>query len=162
MALKARRSASTRRSSRRKLVWARTIIQDAAVGANSSVFTNLLAAFETEYGADLLGCTVMRVRGFWIPTAGSANDIQVAGIRTFDESSFATLGADDGPGVALHSDWMYWEGQSLENTAGGRVFDVKAMRKIEELNRSLMWAVSNVTAGGQQFNATISVLLALP
>ena len=58
---------NTRRTPQRKFVWARTQ-HIFAVGSDQRNYgVDLLQQFQQEYGAQLLGATVVRIRGFILP-----------------------------------------------------------------------------------------------
>ncbi len=160
--MKRRGSSSTRYSrgtgARRKFVWARTTIQDAAIAANGFTATNALAGFETQLGASLIGVTVVRLR-IWIEVAGTA---QLAfGTRIMDDGEFATLTAADSPAGSPHSDWMQFDIASGNSTDYCKV-DVGSMRKVEELGQGLLFATGNLTAVADTFDAYLQVGLKLP
>lgn len=147
---------------RRKLVWARVIAQDVDVAANTSVFTNLTSAFETLYGAQLIGATVMRIRlRFFNPAANVGLPI-IYGVRINNDSQFDNLDNASGPGTDAHADWMTW---GMLNSGDPLVtdIDVKSMRKFEEIGDGVMLGLSNVTAtGAVDLDFTASLLIALP
>lgn len=168
----ASRTAVRRPGPRRKLVWARTgpvENQTKTAGVAGTSRTDLLAQFQTTYGAQLLGCTVMRIRGTWayVAAVGDIKKPITCGIRVFDEAhNIATL---PGPITDPHADWMYYETllanepQVAGTTYTGRsVFDVRSRRKIEELGQGLAIAFEGNSAVAQDFWWQASVLLALP
>lgn len=177
----ARRRAVSRgvsRGTRRKKVWARsanTIIVD----AGQSNGLNLLGPFETEYGADLIGATVLRIRlrVFAESSPSTFNGLFVGGlgVRVADDKQMAQLTAGDpslGPIGDPHADWMMYETFTISGTASqrevpltDRYFDVRSMRKLDEVGQGLYLLADhdNPTAGvlgSMDFSA--SVLLALP
>lgn len=152
------------RTSSRKLIWARGIAQNTDIAANSSVFSNLTATFETAYGAELIGCTVMRMRfKFFTPPANAGLPI-IYGVRVMTTSQFDNLDNPSGPGTDLHADWATW---GMMNTgADGAIeeVDVKAMRKFEELGQGLVLGVSNLDGATavSDIDFAWSLLIALP
>jgi len=148
-------------SPRRKWIWARTqIAGGTAVGAAGAVFVDALSTFETAYGADLLGITVCRLR-IWIEQQTATGTALNFATRIMDEGEFAALTAADGPAQSPHSDWMQWDSVSFSHDGGVSV-DVRAMRKLDELNQGLLFAVSNSDASASTFEAVIQVGLKLP
>lgn len=166
----ATRTASRRSGPTRKLVWARTGPTAAvkSAGANS-VRVDLLSAFQTSYGAQLLGCTVMRIRGSWmyVSAVGDIKQPMVAGIRVFDEAGNIAL--TPGPITDPHADWMYYEANMPWITqvagttyAGMTNFDVRSRRKIEELGNGLAMVFEDTATLARDMWYQASVLLALP
>lgn len=161
----ARRTVSrgtARRSPRRKLVWARVTGLNVDITAGTATFTNALATFETAYGASLLGCTIMRVRGMIYPGTQADGGVIVAGLRVMEDSEF-TVGytAAAGPGTDLHADWMYWEAIPSSRNEG-HYFDVRAMRKIDELSQGLLFSISCIDTTVVDLDFALSILVALP
>jgi hypothetical protein len=128
-------------------VWARSSGAQ-TLGAAGVGRLNLLAAFETLYGAQLIGCTVMRIRGV-INTAspglaaGAGNWGRMA--AKVEAVQAAPLTAGDGPFTSEHDDWMMFEpfvhiGAVAATQCDGRVIDVKSARKLDELGQELtLW-----------------------
>lgn len=163
---------------RRKLVWARTLV----AGSISSTtfpapgdvaYVNLLGQFETQYGADMLGCTIMRLRGrvgfvvTGVNTASIAQLIFGARIATQESSSppapLTELPDSAGPATSPHADWMcYAPINSTFNGDDSGLIDVKSMRRLDELNQYFLGAFQMGNNSAATFNATLSTLLALP
>jgi hypothetical protein len=159
-----RSSVSRGTRARRKFIWARRSIVAAAVGANASVFSDLLASFQAMYGADVVGSTIVRIRG----KVHHNFDYAVLAVRTMTQSTFATLGAANGPITDSGADWMGWVPlltDSATAAAEGKIveFDIKSNRKMEEVGQGLLLGFQNGTAlAGAQFTADLSIGLMLP
>lgn len=142
-------SRGTRAVVRRKWVWARAAVGQIALGPNGVSRTNLLANFETLYGAQLIGTTVMRIRGIVATTTDATGGFQrlrmAAKVESTQDPAPSTV---DGPYGSEHDDWMLWEpfatnGASDEyfgNDVAARVIDVQSARRLEELGEELqLW-----------------------
>lgn len=180
------RTRLTRRAGpRRKLVWARRVIAVTNVPAALPAFSaptrvDLLSEFVTAYGAALIGCTIVRIRGFLqvSETAagngalvragfyiGDANDIvrgPNANDNAFDSNS---VGKDffgfepfqaPGPGAQ--------DNTALGSETVARLIDIRAMRKLEEVSQRLVLDVSTSSGTANQviMNGDLSVLVMLP
>lgn len=160
---------------RRKWVWARAqgdALVAAGTGAGAGFKTDLLTQFEGAYGADLLGATVMRVRGQYFADMASflagpgAVGHLTAGIRTYAEP----LDPDEEtPADTPHADWMSYEPFICAITgdpfyaSDRRTVDVQSSRKMEELGTGLLLAVShNVSGVAIPFSYDLSIGLKLP
>ena len=99
------------RAPMRKWVWARThgaLLPEVAAGG-----ANLLAPFQEEYGAQLLGSTVMRIRGYLQPfyTGGGAEGVGQSAVGIIvEEDDELTEGGGTGnqPFERPHDDWLAW------------------------------------------------------
>lgn len=164
-----RRSSS--RPARRRLIWARYRSTSLAIVAGTAFNVDPLATFETAYGAQLLGCTVMRVRG-------SITAKMVAGVNA--QLTWAMKVADL-PGVSteapassgVNDDWfMYENWVSVTSTPTAlepsiqlqKEIDVRARRRLDELGQRLVLAGEVTSAGAGQFvtGVNLSILIALP
>lgn len=169
------RSQRRRRSGtlpRRKLVWARTSTE--TTFATAAPFTpfqaDLLAGFVARYGADPVGCTVARIRGYLQVTSTVTLTPVVVGIRTGTEGEVAAT--DFNPMAAgEYNDWMAYEpllaglaAREPFGDVGARMVDIKSMRKLEELDETLfLYAGTDLAAAGTvQLAFNLSVLLMLP
>lgn len=170
-----RRQRVSRGTNRRKFVWARCF-KTGTVPAGDSLNYALLNQFESEYGADLIGATITRIRGTMVlfPAAETATvdtTLQV-GIRVFTENvenpnpDVTSSGAED-----EHSDWMYWKPVMLFSetftdpyyAAARWEIDVRSQRKMEELGQGLLLSVHNPTTGlAFQHRSHLSIGLKLP
>lgn len=165
---------TTRRSGSspcRKLIWARQPAVNLTMLAGATQTVDLLANFETAYGAQLIGCTVMRIRGsvqtrlVTINAANVQQPVIVASIVT------AALVTPTGPLSDPHADWMQYDSVYPMHGAdaagfpmiGNHVFDVKSRRKIDELSQRCLMQFTN-TNGGSTVEGVMSVstLLMLP
>jgi len=151
-----RRGQSTRRSAptRRKFVWVRHTVTAAVT--NQVLGSDLLSQFETDYGAQLIGCTVVRIRGIVFATTaqeGAGADhfrmaARVESGRGLDLT--AALPAAAGPFDGENADWMLWQpffqvrplAGTIDGDLVGRVIDVRASRKLEELDERLVMFVA--------------------
>lgn len=168
-----RRSSSGRHraSQRRRLIWARSHVgtTNTALVASAGTSVNLLAAFEASYGAQLLGCTVMRVRGTIAAQNASAS-------FTLNTAVGLQVAADDltaaqlDPFARLNDDWMYWDTLLANQNIATELahvdnykIDVRAKRKIDELGDTLWLGLRNVsTVTSVNLVYAFSVLVALP
>lgn len=157
---------------RRKLVWARTSTE--TTFASAAPFTpfqaDLLAGFVARYGADPVGCTIARIRGYVQCTSTVTLTPLVVAIRTGTEGEVAAT--DFNPMTAgEYNDWMAYEPMLAGLAArepfgdvGARMIDVKSMRKLQELDETLfLYAGTDLAAAGTvQLAFNLSVLLMLP
>ena len=168
MARSVRRSVD--RGPRRKRVWVRRNYVVGALSSAGASSIDLGSDFELVAGQSFLpvGSTVLRTRI-------SLGVVRTAGVETAPHFHFGvlvgptTLDADDmNPAVStnFHLDWMLWRKMIVRNdTAGFQTafeLDVKAMRKLEEL-QSTVWAVhGTITGDTYTIIGGVSTLLALP
>ena len=165
-----RRTGSSIRSSRRKVVWARSTVNDLTV-PTTGVVQNLLYSFETDYGANLIGATVTRVRGL-ISASLNVSTGPSQMVFALRVNSDATVALGNGPFDQPHLDWMGWEpfifrfagitgNEMNRDQALSRVIDIKSQRKLEEINEQLSaWVEGNQQAWTISWN--LSILLKLP
>lgn len=174
-----RRTNGRRRAPLRKWVWARS----RATGQEPDVPINLLEQFQTEYGAQLLGATVMRIRGYCEPffsVAAPGNTIArgVFGFIVEDDNELLTPEPSDLPAARPHDDWLAWlpwsaSGQDPGPAANGLTtwnsqssmyaVDIKSARKIEELGQGLhLWPQLEAPGATVTFTYDLSVGLKLP
>ena len=149
-----------RRSPQRKFVWDRTFGQFGA----GDVGVDLLAPFRGQPGATHLGATVMRIRGYIVPSevfdvTGGAG---VCGIRV-DTWNTDVTDLNNQPFLQPDYDWMAWlpwnvgaTGPTVPRTnitwnqyASEWAVDVKSNRKLEELNETL-WLFGDQTGAGER------------
>ena len=181
------RSRANRRFSRRQLnrkwVWARSFGSAIVTAPNQpdpqdtgGFKKDLLEEFKAGYGADPVGVTVARIRGqiLWIPGPLAEQEEQqgivAARIATEDFGM-----SEEMPLTTPHADWFMWY-PTLSTThpmpggaVNGNVYqqrfdvDVKANRKLEELNQGLLLAASHDTAGiAARMVYNLSIGLKLP
>lgn len=135
-----------------------------------------LATFETSYGANLIGVTVMRIRGrMWVPVPPAATLQYRAGFKITDQANppdtAEQLYRPDDIGGA-HDDWFGFyvlaAGPVAANIPHEMSYvdvDVKSNRKVDELGERLQLHVSTFSgiAGAEGVLAfDLSVLVALP
>lgn len=165
----------TRRPKKRKLVWARTTGQFNIV-AGTPQSADLLATFETAYGAQLLGATIMRIRGYESYLETQAIQLTVTthvGIIVGPQDLDAN-DVDPSATTGAFNDWMSYTSHRYSGrylaTGDATVpslgplheysVDVKAKRRLEELNQSL-WIVANSVTNNFTYHYNLSILLAL-
>lgn len=157
----ARRTRSYRRTApKRRLFWARTHGLQDLTTADSASTGDLLNDFQTQYGADLFGFTVTRIRGHISVQVAGQPDVSSPynlsyGIRVDDESEI-TGGTDANqqdrlPANDPFADWMYirnlWAiapgSTSVEPSPTTQLFqnrveiDIRSQRRLDELGQSL-------------------------
>lgn len=142
---------------------------------------DLLAPFVTAYGAALIGCTIVRVRGFMSfrqQTAGNgavvragfyigdANDVvrgPNANDNAFDSNSVGKdyFGFEPFvvPGPAASNSAPYFGSDPVS-----RMLDIRAMRKLEEVSQRLILDISTAANAANQVNGDgdLSILIMLP
>lgn len=176
-----RRGRGTRRAPLRKFVWARS--QGFLPGDAPERGLDLLGQFQQEYGAQLLGATVVRIRGFIVP-ANFTSPIVGTVRGTFgvivgkdtDDYSAPTLAVEQ----REHDDWLAYlpwamnvppaDQYSPDVTrytsnvqASPFAVDIKSSRKIEELGQTLqLWRSEPTAAGGAGTEWHLSMGLKLP
>jgi len=166
-----RQRSSVRRGSgqRRKMVWARSQTTGVTVPTVDGIQLNLLSNFETEYGANLIGATVVRIRGAVVLAPQVAgNSSAIFAVRVSNDAD-ATAGG--GPFDSPYADWMAFEpfvtvdSGTLDPTGDspltGRLIDVRAQRKLEEINEQLTAWIQSANQA-HTFGAHLSILLKLP
>ena len=143
------------RRPRRKLVWVRNA-GGVVVNPGGHLSTFPLQGFETSYGAQLIGATIMRVRGVITCTI---TDSQPPAAQAYAALRFAMRMTDHSDplqqdyavgamyGTQQYADWFMFEpfmldnagaatlGEEVDTTSASeiRIVDVKARRKIDEL-----------------------------
>lgn len=159
----ARGGRRSRRAPLRKFVWARwqgsmNASGGAQAGGANPGAIRPLSQFEQEYGANLIGATVTRMRGVIYPDqrgAGSAiHGVLSAAVEAREELFHldgTVIGPDEvsdsGPLLSPHKDWfMYFpyfspstqsQMVSANATGSAMAFDVRSNRKVEELGQTL-------------------------
>ena len=118
----------------------------------TNVVGSLLTTFETQYGAQLIGATIVRVRGIMQCGSTAASGLQQGrwGLTVSEE----TPAAVDLYGLGAHKDWFAWEplmtqasqSGSLQFPGATRIIDVRSARKIDELGADL-YAVMTASGG---------------
>lgn len=174
----ATRRFSTRRRTapRRRTVWARErAVASFTSGAPfNALAVDLLAGFQARYGADPLGCTLYRVRGIIACTSTSGTGIPLTvAMRVGQDRDASLTDTEQNPDTnGQYLDWLMYEpfiagtaaaaGQGTEVEA--RMIDVKARRKLQELDQTLILNAGSFSATVSTLNVfyNLSMLLALP
>jgi hypothetical protein len=129
---------------------------------------NLLAALAVA-GASLLGVTIMRTHcELSITSTVTAADRLRVGfiICRFSEIGAAIAGAVTPADPEL--DWLLWRHESAAPTFGSQsannqlVYDIKAKRKMQELNQAYALSLSNDVGIAKLIQVQARTLLALP
>lgn len=169
-----------RRAPLRKFVWARTV---GTLSQPTSRGADLLDVFQSEYGAQLLGATLMRVRGYVIPDMPSAPAAGIAtgrvGMIVEQDQELADQAVENTPGARPHDDWFAWlpfiydradvaglqapGNASWNSQASPWAVDIKSARKIEELGQGVhIWYDTVQSAGTTNIHYDLSLGLKLP
>lgn len=168
MVTRARRRFSGRRNGR-KFIWHRTI----GSFTNPVIGADLLSAFRSEPGATHLGATITRIRGYVkaTPTGAGTNTGGIHAFRVDSWNEDASAPANQ-PQLMPDEDWLGWlpwEGASATNffansDPGVSVWavDLKAQRKLEELNQTLWLFTALPTTGTYTVNWNLSIGMKLP
>lgn len=191
--LTSRRPAARR--PKRKLVWVRyfdgAILDPEGVNTDQALIRYPLGQFEVDYGAQLLGATVMAVRG--PVTATIVEPAASQTVEAFACARFAMRVIDvsdqdnnyDYDAIyndQAHADWFLWEPFCLHNsgiissleeaeaTSGSeiRMLNNRSRRKIEELDQTIELHIGVPSTGSNHNNCFIhffwdlSILIALP
>jgi hypothetical protein len=156
-----------RRPVGRKRVWARTAgVQAGVTGTGTRVLP--LSSFITQYGADPIGCTVVRFRAHWQAFTTAQVNIQptiFVGLGVFQESADLD---DVLPQLEFHADWMHWDRVPAAIDRSSATFvindlvDVRAMRKMEELGDNLMFVFQPDSGDTWTIRWGMSTLLLMP
>lgn len=163
------RSRNMSRPQRRKLVWGRLWSGTQNIAALTTVAIQPLSALETNLGADLIGCTVRRVRAsFKIRGSVAGNGIRCTMAMGIFPSALAA--APLSPETDFHEDWMTWHAYFAEPPIATESpclnnleLDVRAQRRLDELQQTLFWFVRNShPTDGLTFSYGVSTLVALP
>ena len=159
----------------RETTWARqTSVVTLAANANYAT-TDLLSAFKTA-GGNTQGTTVTRTHLTWsVTTVVAANDQFCWGtLRGQNTDVGANVAGAPAPDVDPYEDWNMWRYETASASAGSgptywpatnnRDFDVKAQRRIMDLNMSYNLVVKRVTVAAATLVVVVtsSVLLKLP
>lgn len=170
------------RRPRRKIVFAREGHTGLLAAAGAATTFAPLANFETTYGAQLLGATIMRIRGHicYSPDEPGLDqsDYMNYGFIVMPSDPLAN---SPSPNVVSTNDdrmasWMWWDtlmragNQVLAGTTGSvternlhRSFDVRARRVLRQMDDRLIFSVAEgATAAQGRFICVYSVAIALP
>lgn len=173
---------SARRSApRRKFVWARKSGTAVIAGPGSDPFgynVDALDDFKALYGADLLGATLVRVRGqilTHLPDMAPEEIGEiVVGMRTYTEGPDGGVVGEETPHLQPYADWLMFQPSIIAHGTGptdsfnvyaGHRYDVdiKSSRKFEELGDGLLLSAShNISgiAGYMSYNLSFGLKLA--
>lgn len=177
----ARNRRSSRRSiPRRRMFWAATTqVQTISAGTTAPVAidpVNLLEQFEADYGADLFGFTITRIRGL-IRVAYDQTEVVERhdvsfGIRVSTDNAIQ-VGESNAERVLLspsgdpHADWMWVHNDTHYTSlnANGETYaqypieiDIKAQRRLDELGQGLYLLGATAVADFSTFaNYTIGL-----
>lgn len=143
-----------------------------------------MGPFEAAYGAQLIGCTIMRVRGLFVTQTEVNGHLAISRLTLHvgpqEDLSRPLLPQDNAYDPASQElDYMMvepfvspiFDTQTTVQIPGNapatqRIIDVRARRKLEELNQSLLLRYSArsdiAIAGGVLGTYDLSVLVALP
>ncbi len=130
----------------------------------------MLQELRDKMGADLVGATIVRVRGLVsVHTAVTTNvgGALLGGIIQTDVST-AVDPANEGPNAKPFADWFLWEPFYEFAHQGGvgteRMLDVKSSRRVEELDEEafLYIAAPPSNTGDVNVVANLSIGLKLP
>jgi len=168
-----RRHTNLARSPRRHTTWARSS-GTLSVANNAAWDTvDLLQAFRTA-GGQQQGVTVARIRlRLAVITAVAANDSFALGVIRGQLSDVgATIAGAPNPGADPYEDWLFHSvyfasvapAQYFESGANVMAYDIKSMRKLEELDQRLNIVLGTAAVGSfpLQMGYSTSVLLMLP
>lgn len=183
----ARRRSYRSAAPKRRLFWVRfSDFTYPGDGGGAVRASNLLESFEEEYGAQLFGFTVTRIRGslqVWDrgnPAGGTEPLLHwaSAGIRVCDDAAIEQADEDGEqasliPQVDKHADWM-WVTNKMVATEESTQYaptprldmdiDVKAQRRIDELGQGLYLIYGNgdITTSYMAWTWDLSVLMKRP
>ena len=157
------------------MIWARTAVEGVQGTVTDFVFANALADFQADYGADLVGSTVIRVRGHVMATVDTTTPTFKKGVlaaRVATQSTIPVLSDTHGPEQDRGADWFWYQPLALTagaelSGAGGPVqrieVDVRSARKLEEVGQTIIfgWQGSD-EAGLITCTGYLSWLLKLP
>lgn len=162
------------RSARRKLIWVHGLDTDLATTTTGAI--DVLSDFRTVMGitANFPGATIARIRGavqyIYDPAVAATS---LSGLLVGFVVNEIGL-ASPQPLANPNADWMYREwlpdaqpGQVIDPAAGAAMaswqFDVKSMRKLEEVNQTLVFTwIRTSTPNLDELTVSTSVLLMLP
>lgn len=167
MATRTRRRANGRRQ-HRKFIWDR----HAGTIPTTSFGVDLLAPYRSQPGATHLGATITRIRGFIYPDQVGTTLLGVAGMRV-DTWNEDPADSSNQPSVQPDADWLAWmpffaaEGAVLQPAtwnpeASVWAVDIKAQRKLEELNETLWLFVDQPDTLQNTYSYNLSIGLKLP
>lgn len=171
-----RRARARSRAPLRKFVWARSF---GFLGSDSGQLgVDLLGNFQQEYGAQLVGATVVRIRGFVIPGQAPGLEGTYGGVYAIMVDSDNTILTDSRNAVEQreHEDWLAYlpytiqgidlrPGEVATSNAQGNPWavDIKSSRKVQELGQSLfLFRETPLSADSPGMEWHLSIGLKLP
>jgi hypothetical protein len=152
------------RPQRRKLVWATFSFADNAVTPNTVTQHDLLGNLKVA-GASVLGCTVMRTHGSFAYAPAAVGDSMTYGIVV---GQTAETAPPLDPGTNVGDDWMInsmvfpTTSAAVLDASTPWALDLRAKRKLEELNQVLWFVWKPSSAGTSSLAGRFRVLIALP
>ncbi len=163
-----RRTLPVGRSQRRKLVWATSNVTVAALNAGGVADLDLGAPLEVA-GSSLLGVTIMRTRlHYHVRDFAAVADQIETGMIIGRSSDIGVNVAGQVSAATPENDWMLLTvldpvTSAAAVDAGARFdFDLRAKRKMQELNQKLVLSLFNNSAGAHTIDVFARVLVALP
>lgn len=170
--------ARSRRTGRRKLVWAqRTVSANAAANGQWCVF-DLLQEYKAAVGNTTAGITVMRTHLWVLPHAPAAGDIFWVGLRVSDLADVTVAGFQNNALVSNprdnpYVDWAFNQRfefdvnlrtPTMNTSFAGAVLDLRSKRRMEEIQEAWTCTVLQDTVGtvAKQYEVFSRTLLALP
>lgn len=165
------RATVSRGTPRRKFVWAR-VSESGSLAPDTVDRDNLLETFETQYGAQLIGCTVVRIRGIIYTSSSNTGQLMVAAAVVESEPPAPDTPVNaEGPTQRPFADYMLYEPFITSGAASGpqsdtsaRMIDVKSARKVEELDErlSLYLQTPSGNAVAVSYHYSLSIGVKLP
>jgi hypothetical protein len=157
------------RPQRRKLVWATDQLTTQTLASGARLNRDLLANLETA-GSSVLGATVMRTHTVMSVTWNTADASQGVVYGYIVDTAPTVTNLD--PSTSFGDDWMLLSnltpGTSMNtviegtNVNAGRIIDLRAKRKIEELAEKYFIAVTNIGSSTISVALFTRTLIALP
>jgi hypothetical protein len=165
-------SRSRGRSQRRKLVWATSAVLHNGVAAGGKFNDDLLLNLKV-VGSSVLGATIMRTHLRIAVADNPTGGPSMGGYLGLIVSTAPTVTNLD-PSVAFADDWLlnssmgptHVPGNSIlldaTHIAYGVYFDIRAKRKIQELNEVYFLCFTNTGANAINVQTFVKTLVALP
>jgi len=160
-------------ANRRVSTWA-TVTQTVSIAAANAYSTfDLLANFKAD-GGTTQGVTVARTRLLYTTTStlNATTNFTVGIIRGQASDTGTSIAGAPTPDTSPYEDWAYWAWHftdangnwNYEGTANGKALDLKAQRKLPELQMNYNMVIKSLAAPAypQVFQVTGRVLLLLP
>ena len=131
----------------------------------------MLDNLRAELAADALpGITVVRIIGHWYmfdssPVAFGFQDARVGilpGVTQQTAVSTPRAYDDEGDFMFVDDALSLWAESSPDNATVERVIDVRAMRKIDEIDSTLLWVAHNAGTEPIQVAMRVRILILLP